>query len=54
MLLIEGLTKNDFVISAGDYDDVPYSIDQNHEIVSVTVLVFLCFSFSTFVSVDLR
>lgn len=32
MILIEGLTRNDFVISAGDYDDVPYSIDQNHEI----------------------
>lgn len=32
MLLIEGLTRNDFAISAGDYDNVPYSIDQNYEI----------------------
>ncbi|KAH6828266.1 hypothetical protein C2S53_014204 [Perilla frutescens var. hirtella] len=32
MLLIEGLTRNDFAISAGDYDNVPYPIDQNHEI----------------------
>lgn len=34
MLLIEGLTRNDFAISAGDYDDVPYPLDQNHELVS--------------------
>ncbi|KAI3463835.1 hypothetical protein Pfo_020498 [Paulownia fortunei] len=32
MLLIEGLTRNDFAISAGDYDDVPYPLDQNHEL----------------------
>lgn len=40
MLLVEGLTRNDFVISAEDYDDVPYPIDQNHEIVSVGVFLF--------------
>lgn len=34
MLLIEGLTRNEFSISARDYDDDPYPIDQNHEIVS--------------------
>lgn len=34
MLLIEGLTRNEFSISAGDYDYDPYPIDQNHEIVS--------------------
>ncbi|KAL1531670.1 protein MICROTUBULE BINDING PROTEIN 2C-like [Salvia divinorum] len=33
MLLIEGLTRNDSAISAGDYeDDFLYRIDQNHEI----------------------
>ncbi|KAL1553397.1 protein MICROTUBULE BINDING PROTEIN 2C-like [Salvia divinorum] len=32
MLLIEGLTRNDSAISAEDYDDVLYPIDQNHDI----------------------
>lgn len=34
MLLIQGLTTNDFAVSSGDYDDVPYLVDQNHEFVS--------------------
>lgn len=46
MLLVEGLTRNDFVISAEDYDDVPYPIDQNHEIVSVGVFLFFFFNIS--------
>ncbi|KAL0421663.1 UNVERIFIED_CONTAM: protein MICROTUBULE BINDING PROTEIN 2C [Sesamum latifolium] len=29
MLFIEGLTRKDFAISAGDYDDVPYPLDEN-------------------------
>ncbi|KAL6518202.1 hypothetical protein OROMI_033903 [Orobanche minor] len=32
MLLIQGLTSNDFSFASGDYDDVPYSYDQNHEL----------------------
>ncbi|KAL3824708.1 hypothetical protein ACJIZ3_020737 [Penstemon smallii] len=32
VLLIEGLTRNEFSDSAGDYDVVPYSLDQSHEL----------------------
>ncbi|KAL3655272.1 hypothetical protein CASFOL_001058 [Castilleja foliolosa] len=32
MLLIQGLTSNDFPISTGDYDDAPYYFDQTHEL----------------------
>ncbi|XP_011086910.1 uncharacterized protein LOC105168503 isoform X2 [Sesamum indicum] len=31
MLLIEGLTRKDLPISAGDYDDVPYPLDENDD-----------------------
>ncbi|KAL0385245.1 UNVERIFIED_CONTAM: protein MICROTUBULE BINDING PROTEIN 2C [Sesamum radiatum] len=31
MLLIEGLTRKDFAISAVDYDDVPYPLDENDD-----------------------
>lgn len=41
MLLIEGLTRNDSAISVGDYDDILYHIDQNHEIVSQLLLSLL-------------
>ncbi|KAK6128119.1 hypothetical protein DH2020_038133 [Rehmannia glutinosa] len=32
MLLIQGLARNDFAISAGDYDDVPYYFDRNDDL----------------------
>ncbi|KAL8474782.1 hypothetical protein ACS0TY_031281 [Phlomoides rotata] len=32
MLLIEGLTRKDSSITAGDCDDLPYLIDQDHEL----------------------
>ncbi|KAI3454773.1 hypothetical protein Pfo_011436 [Paulownia fortunei] len=32
MLLLEGLTRNDFSNCVGDYDVVPYRLDENHEL----------------------